>query len=287
VLYAQRMAAGTVTDHAFYGTPARVRPVLAWLQAQVPYVVVLTDRAGADISAFRAPGRPLRSVRVDGPDDEIERNAPGGWSQPRYQRRAEDSWAHNAGAVADEVGHLIHAVGADLVIVGGDIRAVQLLGKELAAPQYRDLVIGHLAGSRHPDGSAEHRAARVADILHGFVTRRSAALLAAFTEQRGPGGLAVEGADGTLRALAAGRVATLLVTAHEAAHPRGWFAPPPDVLALDLAGVAERHQVLREGPLADVAVRAALLGGASVHVLEPAAADQLSDGIGALCHYPG
>src|SRR5690349_9826619 len=35
VIHAQRMPAGTVTDHAFYGAPARIRPVLSWLDLQV------------------------------------------------------------------------------------------------------------------------------------------------------------------------------------------------------------------------------------------------------------
>jgi hypothetical protein len=259
--------------------------VLRWLDTQVPYVVVVTDRTGADINPFRDPGHPLPAVRVDGPDDEIERNAPGGWSQPRYQRRAEDSWAHNAAAVAGEIGRVVRSLDARLVIVAGDVRAVQLLGKELAAPQYRDLVIEHLAGGRHPDGSEEHRAEHVAAILQGYLAHRSADRLSSFADHRGPSGLAVEGADPTLQALAECRVATLLVTGEEADHPQGWFAPPPDALALDLADVAERHQPLRHGPLADIAVRAALLSGADVHVLAPVVGEQLSNGIGAMCHY--
>ncbi len=285
ILFAQRMPAGTVTDGAIYGAPARIRPVLRWLDTQVPYVVVVTDRTGADVSPFRDPLHPLAPVRVDGPDDEIERNAPGGWSQPRYQRRAEDSWAHNAAAVADEVGRQVRLLDARLVIIAGDVRAVQLLGKELSAPQYRDLVIEHLAGGRHPDGSEEHRSEHVAAIVQEFVAQRSAEQLSTFADQRGPSGLAVEGADPTLRALAECRVATLLVTGEESGQPRGWFAPPPDALALDLADVAERHQALRQGPLADVAVRAALLGGAEVHVLTSEPGHQLADGVGAFCWF--
>jgi hypothetical protein len=284
VLYAQRMPAGTVIDGAVYGAPARIRPLLRWLDTQVPYVVVVTDRTGADISPFRDPGHPLAPVRVDGPDDEIERNAPGGRSQPRYQRRAEDSWAHNAAAVADEVGRQVRSLDARLVIIAGDVRAVQLLGKELAAPQYRDLIIEHLAGGRHPDGSEEHRPEHIAAIVQGYVAQCSAELLSTFADRRGPSGFAVEGADPTLLALAECRVATLLVTGDEADHPRGWFAPPPDALALDPADVAERHQALHAGPLADIAVRAALLSGADVHVMAPGHA-QLADGIGAFCWF--
>jgi hypothetical protein len=279
------MPAGTVTDRAIFGAPAHVRPVLRWLQSQVPYIVVLTDRTGADISAFRDAAHPLTPVRVDGPDDEIERNAPGGWSQPRYQRRAEDSWEHNAAAVADEVARAVRAVGADLVIVGGDVRAVQLLGKELATPRHRDLVIEHLTGGRHPDGSAEHHTAHIDQIVRGHIARRSAALQASFADQRGPSGLAVEGADATLKALADGRVGTLFVTSTETLHPKAWFAPSPEIVALHPGEVAKRHQPLQEGPLADVAVRAALLGSAGVHVLDAEDASVLADGVGALCRF--
>jgi hypothetical protein len=151
---------------------------------------------------------------------------------------------------------------------------------------YRHAVLVPPLVDREPIEHRERPALIQRDIaVDGYVAQREAALLDAFADHRGPAGLAVEGTDPTLCALAEDRVATLFVSADDASHARGWFAPPPDRMALNLAEVAERHQVLRDGPLADVAVRAALLGGASVHVLTPAASAQLTDGIGALCRY--
>jgi hypothetical protein len=285
VVYTHVLPGWAGRDSATFGAPAPVAALLDWVQAQVPYVVVVTDRTGADITGFQDTGHPLAPVRVDGPDDEIERNAPGGWSQPRYQRRAEDSWEHNAAAVAEQTTRIAHAVGAHLVIVTGDVRAVQLLDKELAAAKHHDLVIEHLTGGRHPDGSEEEREVRVARKIRGFLADRSAALLATLADLQGPAGLAVDGATATLAALVEGRVATLVVDPSRAAKPAVWFAAPPEAVAVDPAGVFERHHVVRSGPLVDVAIRAALLSGAAIHVLPAGSGEDLRDGIGALCRF--
>lgn len=90
-------------DRARFGAPPDLVPLLAWLQGHPAYVAVVTDRLGADVVTVPAGAVNGRTTTVVGPDDEIERNAPGGWAQPRYQRRAEDSWQHNAAAVAEAV----------------------------------------------------------------------------------------------------------------------------------------------------------------------------------------
>jgi hypothetical protein len=65
-------------------------------------VTAIVDRSGADIATFRGSHR-VRKRTLTGPDDEIERNARGGWAQARYQHRAEDSWSHNAAEVARQI----------------------------------------------------------------------------------------------------------------------------------------------------------------------------------------
>src|SRR5262249_9700929 len=127
ILMAQPIPGGSRFDRARLGAPAAVIPLLAWLQQHPAYVAVVTDRTGADVTTIPAGAWHGSTSVVVGPDDEIERNAPGGWSQPRYQRRAEDSWRHNATAVAHAVARTVHDIDAGLVLVAGDVRAVQLL----------------------------------------------------------------------------------------------------------------------------------------------------------------
>ena len=108
--------------------PALV-PLLAYRQSQLPIVVVLADRIGADLVAFRHDAAEVETV--EGGDFPITKVAPGGWSQRRYQQRAENTWETNAALAAEEVASLVRRVDAQIVVVAGDVRAVALLLDEL------------------------------------------------------------------------------------------------------------------------------------------------------------
>jgi hypothetical protein len=120
-----------------------VAPLLAWRQRQLPYVVV--DRLGAELLAV-VPIGPDREVRVEGQELDVTRSTPGGWSQRRFQQRAENRWQQNAGAVAEALTRLVGQVHPRLVVVTGDVRAVQFL-----RVQVPDWVSGAAAG--RPDAS--------------------------------------------------------------------------------------------------------------------------------------
>lgn len=68
---------GSTVNPARYGGLPHVLPLLEWLQNHPAYVTAVVDRAGADITLFPgAASRPIHRTVV-GPDDEIERSAPG------------------------------------------------------------------------------------------------------------------------------------------------------------------------------------------------------------------
>jgi hypothetical protein len=78
----------------------------------------------------------------------------------------------------------------------------------------------------------------------------------------------------------------MLVVAIGDHEPRtAWFALPSTAVALNPAEIFERHEAVRSGALTDVAVRAALLTGADVHVLPPGSTGGPADGLGALCRF--
>jgi Bacterial archaeo-eukaryotic release factor family 2 len=105
-------------DVARCGMLPDVAPLLAWRQRQLPYVVVATDRLGAELLAV-VPTGPDREVRVEGEELHVTRSAPGGWSQRRFQQRAENRWQQNAGAVAEALTRLVDQVHPRLVVVTG------------------------------------------------------------------------------------------------------------------------------------------------------------------------
>ncbi|MGE5156151.1 MAG: Vms1/Ankzf1 family peptidyl-tRNA hydrolase, partial [Betaproteobacteria bacterium] len=211
VRFRQILPGASGVDVARFGAPAHVLPLLAYLQQHPPYVKVVTDRTGADLTAVPRGAAAGPTTVVVGPDDEIERNAPGGWAQGRYQHRAEDSWQHNAAVVAREVTRALHQVDARLLLIAGDLRAVQLLHDRLPAAVLPSLTVRRLPGGRQPDSSGPVRDAATADLVAEYADAETDDLLDRLDTGRGRGGLAVEGVAATLTALVQGRVDTLFV----------------------------------------------------------------------------
>lgn len=270
------MAGAAPFDRARFATPPVIAPVLRWLFARPPHVIVVTDRAGAEITSVSGAGGPRFTTTVVGPDDEITAIVPRGWSQPRYQRRVEDAWRHNASAVADAALLAVDQVQAELVLITGDFRAVHL-AREALHRRRADLNVRELATSRR-SGLAAVVAAAVAD----DTTARVGELLQRMRDGGGPGGLATEGAAETLAALAAGRVDVLIVVDETDDGRLAWCDAElpcslPQPQGSDTAVL---------GRMVDVAVRAALLSDAQVCVLPDGHPLAPAEGIGAICRYP-
>jgi hypothetical protein len=177
-----------------------------------------------------------------------------------------------------------HAV--RLLVLAGDSRAVQYLEKHLPTGIIDRVVVRHVSGGRGPDGSEAVRAEEIEVELQLAVAKRTAALLAQFDEQRCPAGRAVEGAGPTLAALAEGRVGVLLLAMDTDPARTAWFGPDVTEVAADRQTLQRAGVNPQQGPLADVAIRAALLTGAHVRTLpSPGPPEAPREGIGALCRY--
>jgi hypothetical protein len=271
-------------DVATYGAAPHLLPLLEWWQEHPAHVLAVVDRTGADIDIFPQGSAEAVHQTVAGPDDEIVRNAAGGragWSQMRYQHRAEDSWEHNATRVAETLSDDLARYSADLLLLAGDVRALQYLSRHLPPWVRKGVAIREVPGSGArrdavPARSAERETHRAVDDDNRAVLRRLA-------EERYRAGLAVEGPHATLGALSRGQVNTLVVTHDPADRRTAWFGPAP-------TEVSDRRRELPQtpatrAPLTDVAVRAAVLTGADVRILPPGTPDAPARGIGALCRF--
>lgn len=206
----------------------------------------------------------------------------GGVSMGSYHRRSRNAWTDNAAGVAAEAVEAAHSVGADVVFVGGDAKAVPLLREELAALNL-DADIVEVAGGRGgEDAVAALREAVDEALAHVSQTHHEQAM-ATYRDALGTG-LAVHGLPAVTEALAEGNVERLLLSADRDDGRLLWAAredgrlvgSTPQALGVQ----AEAAFQAQAGPLM---LRAAAAGGAAFSELPPGVA--ADDGCAAILRY--
>jgi hypothetical protein len=268
-------------DKWSWGSLPHLVPLIMWRQRAVPYVLVTTDRTGADLVGV-CPGREDVREQVDGAVDPIRKVQPGGWSQRRFQQRAENTWEHNAHDVAREVVSLVQRTEARAVLAGGDVRAMQLLRDSLPG-EVRELLV-EIPATRASDGSDGHAAAAIDAAIETIVREDSAELLRKYAEEAGQNDRAAEGLDETIGALQRAQVDVLLLAETGSPSRTAWFGPEPAQIASKrnaLETFAVENPV--EGDVVDVLVRAALGTDAGVRVVP--FTTLLAEGVGALLRW--
>lgn len=284
-----RLPGAEVADQAHCSAVPHVLPLLHWRQRHPAFATVMLDRTGAELVVQPAgTARPVRA-EIAGPDDVIERNAPGGWSQPRYQNRAEDSWQHNAGRAAEVVAGALADAQADLLVVGGDVRAEQYFLDQLPARVRAEVTIKTIPGGRSPDGSQDRRADEVGAAVREYVDEESQRSLARVQDRSGPGGLGVQGLAPTIHALSRAQVEMLVLASDapgpESAPATAWFGPQPTDISEHRSGVLVPDGRPSRGPAEEVLARSAVLTGADIRILPGDLDEAPPHGVGALCRF--
>jgi hypothetical protein len=269
-------------DEAMWSAIPRLLPIIRWRQSEPTYIVVMTDRTGADILGFRR-GSPELHAEVKGEHNEIRKVQAGGWSQRRYQQRAEDSWEQNAEQVAERVTRLVDQIKPVFVAVAGDVRAVALLRESLPD---RVVELVHVIEKEIPRKLEQDDPVPedVWALVQQHVRESTEGLLARFEQERGQHDKAVEGVDATTRALAMAQVAVLLIADGSEDDRQLWFGPDPALLAPTDAELKELGvDSPEQGPARDALVRATLGTGAGIRILDDAGS--VTDGVGALLRW--
>ncbi|HEU5033627.1 MAG TPA: Vms1/Ankzf1 family peptidyl-tRNA hydrolase [Mycobacteriales bacterium] len=272
-------------DEVAIGNLPRLVPLVDALGLQLPHVVVLADRKGADILAYTAGPDPDESASVTNdrfPDRKVHA---GGWAAKRYSNDVEETWEASARDVAEVVDRIARDVDARLVLASGDERALQLLGQHLPTPLV-DRYVTIAGGGRHEDGSDELIADEVLRVLGETIAADTVELLEDFAQERGQNDRAAEGADAVLAALRKGQVATLILTDIRDQARTAFFGPDPTHVALTATELIDLGvEQPWEGPLDEIAVRAALGTGAAVKFVGGGMEQAPAEGIGALLRY--
>jgi hypothetical protein len=274
VALVEPLPAPPATDLAIWGPLPHAMPLVALRGEEIPYVRVLAGHSGGDIEALDAGGAPRRHT-VRGADEyPIAKVRGGGWSNPRYQRAAEENWKRNAGDVAAAVADAAAQIGAEVVVVAGDPHEIPLVVGKLP-PRWRDRVVttGQAGESGRLDEATERAIAEVA-------AQNMRAAVDRYGSQPHADGL-----EDVVVRLQRGQVEEVLLVDDPRSTDRLFIgAGDPRLIATD-------PRTLRESGVEPVEVRAdaallrAVVGtGAGLLLVEPAEID-LAHGIGAILRY--
>jgi hypothetical protein len=280
----QTLPAPPPADAAFLEPLPHVMPLLEQRGEEVPYVRVLADRTGADLDALSVGGAPRHREVAGSATFPIRKVHVGGWSHRHYLQAVEESWKRNAGDVAAAAADVAEAVGAEVIVVGGDVRAVQALVGRMPK-RWQDRVVTTDAGSRHAGADESALDDVTIQAIAETADRHVRAILDRYQAQRGDDTASTGLADVATR-LQRGQVDTVLLVDDQSSTDTLWIAPAdPTLVSVDdhvlrEAGVDDPQKVRADAAL----VRAIAGTGADLLLIQPGEAP-LEHGIGAVLRY--
>lgn len=267
-------------DRGAWDSVAHIGPLIEWYQNTPPALVVVADRTGADIAALGRVG-PLQEQVTGETGPHLHRSKPGGWSQRRYQQKAENLWRENAEQVVRRITQLTDELDPRLVVIAGEVRAVQLIFDQL--PERVARLARRAKGGRHR-GSEGKLPQHVDELYRSAVAEDTVALLDKYLEELGQHDRGLAGVAETVSALRSAAVETLLLH-DDPGDDRRLLCSPSDPMVIssvadDVAALGGEPQ---EGRLVDVLIRAAWGGGAQVRMVP--GLPNLDDGVGAVLRF--
>ena len=288
---------------ACWETLPHVGPLIELVDDEGTCLVAYVDRTGADF-ALHGPLGTRDAGGLEGEDWPIHRTPTGDWSERKFQNSVENTWEHNAAAVARAIEAKTVQTGAETLVLAGDRRECRAVHDRLPR-SLRERTVEARHGSRAAGSNAEagrrlldkeveevraeHLRHHVTEVMDDFLARRVPA---------GDGTLgAAEGVPALVEAAREHRIGTLLVSPEGAdLHREVWVGPDSDQLAVRRNEV---HYLGESEPWSaradDALLRSAAMTGAEV--LRVPAADpgaRTSDGgsrfpaggLGALLRWP-
>ncbi|MDO3704837.1 Vms1/Ankzf1 family peptidyl-tRNA hydrolase [Micromonospora sp. C28SCA-DRY-2] len=281
VVLSEYLSAPPLRDLAAFSALPHVMPLLAQRGEQVAWVRVLADRTGADAMAISAGGVPRRSHVAGRETHQLRRVQPGGWSQSRYQRAAMEAWHHNAGDVTAAAVELAEKVGAEVLVVAGDVRATGMIAAQMPN-RWQDAVVRTDAGSRAAGADQTLLDDLTVQTIAEVADQRISATLDRFGMQEDVGA----GLDAVVSALQRNQVENMLIVDDPSATGELWIGPEPTEIATDPGELNAMSVTDPAKVRADAALVRALVGtDAELTVLGPDEAPELVDGVGAVLRY--
>jgi peptide subunit release factor 1 (eRF1) len=265
----------------FVGSVPHLYPLARVIENHPRYAALLLDTNRAQIFVFGL-GTTERTETVV--NAKTRRTSKGGWSQARYQRRAENVHLNHIKEVIETLERLVRDEDLQHVVVAGEDVALNILRSQLPKALAEKLVdmttwdrtagetailASSLEALREKD--AETDAEKVDELLGAW---RS-------------GGLGVAGPESTLSALQLGQVDELIITAAPDALKSVQKLPDDAAPGVVVADTSAPQGAADEGrlKLSDELVTRAQQTGASIRFIEDAALLADIGGVGALLRF--
>ncbi|GAA2511453.1 Vms1/Ankzf1 family peptidyl-tRNA hydrolase [Pilimelia columellifera] len=259
VVMDETLPAPPPADSARWAPLPDVMPLLAARGEEISWLRVVADRTGADLEGVSTGGVARRDEVIGQEDFPIRKVKPGGWSSRRYQQAAEVTWQRNAGDVAAAADALGREIGAEILVVGGDVRAVQQFMEQLPA-YWQGRVVRTEAGSRAPGADPEAIDEATAAAITDAARRHTDQVLDRFGVQLGQPELEGTGLPAVVAALQRGQAETVLSAApHLLAEPI-WIGPEATHLALSAEDLTAMGVENPQRDRADAALARAMAG---------------------------
>ena len=197
-----------IDDHwLFISRVPHLYPLVRLIEQYPRYAAVVLDTNQARILVF---GLGMIEQREEVKGVKTRRSSMGGWSQARYQRRAENIHLHHVKEVVETLNRVVRDDNIQHVIVLGDQVVVSML-KEALPVHLNDKLIDVGRVDRH--ASEDDIVAETLDILRQKDAATDREKVAELVGAWHGGGLGVVGPEATLQALLMGQVEELLIAA--------------------------------------------------------------------------
>jgi len=281
-VFLRRFLSRRVADSVTFAAAPRILRLLEWQQDNPRYAVVLSDRQGAEIHVITGH-QVEETTQVEGDDERpIMKVQPGGWSQQRFQNRAENTWEANAKSVVDELSKIVSAEDIEFVVIAGDVRSIQFIKDNI--PQEIEATSFELSTEPHQLDDIQEELDKAAAAWVGQSVEQT---LEKFQEERGQNDLAVEGVAATFEALRKAQVESLLISPGRVDDTAYFSKADLTQASIDRSTLESLgFEDIEQADAADVLVRATFGTGARV-VVVPDVGDEHGprEGVGALLRY--
>jgi hypothetical protein len=229
-MWPERVTCGPLPDLAGW---------LHQVDGEMPFLLVLADREGADIDFYRAESKTEPEHReVHGERLHLHKVPVGDWAHKQFQRRAENVWAKNAREVADVVRSVYVRHRPRVVLVAGDPRARCEIAHELEGSRFE--VVQVESGGRAAGSSSEALWDDVHKILARLEAEDEQRVTGRLLEATGQGAGAVRGLSEVVDALVKGQVERLVLDLQKAHE---MTLKPAEHPGLSLPEAAEKEEL--------------------------------------------